>query len=54
MLFRSGKPGAKNAALLAAAILSLNDRELAKRLDAFRARLTADVPETPFDGDHGA
>jgi 5-(carboxyamino)imidazole ribonucleotide mutase len=47
-----GKPGAKNAALLAAAILALSDKDLAKRLDAFRARLTADVPEAPFDGDH--
>jgi 5-(carboxyamino)imidazole ribonucleotide mutase len=48
-----GKPGAKNAGLLAAAILALGDRELAKRLDAFRARQTADVPEAPFDEDNG-
>lgn len=47
-----GKPGAINAALLAAAILALNDKELAKRLDAFRARQTADVPEAPVDEDH--
>jgi 5-(carboxyamino)imidazole ribonucleotide mutase len=47
-----GKPGAINAALLAAAILALNDRELAKRLDAYRARQTADVPEAPVDEDH--
>jgi 5-(carboxyamino)imidazole ribonucleotide mutase len=47
-----GKPGAKNAALLAAAILALSDKELAKRLDGFRARQTADVPEAPFDEDH--
>ena len=38
-----GKAGAKNAALLAAAILSLSDPVLAKRLDAFRARQTDDV-----------
>jgi 5-(carboxyamino)imidazole ribonucleotide mutase len=49
--FAIGKPGAKNAALLAAAILALGDGELAKRLDALRARQTADVPETPFDAD---
>ena len=47
-----GKPGAKNAALLAAAILALGDKELAKRLDGFRARQTADVPEAPFDEDN--
>ncbi len=33
-----GEAGAKNAALLAAAVLALEDRALAKRLDAFRAR----------------
>ena len=35
--------GAKDAALVAASILSLQDRELAARLEAFRARQTADV-----------
>ena len=35
--------GAKNAALIAASIISLQDRELAARLEAFRARQTADV-----------
>ncbi len=35
--------GAKNAALIAASILSLQDDTLAERLDAFRARQTADV-----------
>ena len=36
--------GAKNAALIAASILSLcRTRELAARLEAFRARQTADV-----------
>lgn len=35
--------GAKNAALIAASILSLQDRELAARLESFRARQTADV-----------
>jgi 5-(carboxyamino)imidazole ribonucleotide mutase len=42
-----GKPGAINAALLAASILALSD--LAKRLDAYRARQTADVPEAPVE-----
>ena len=44
-----GKPGAMNAALLAAAILALSDKELAKRLEAYRARQTAAVPEAPVD-----
>ena len=47
-----GKPGAINAALLAAAILAISDKDLAKRLDAYRARQTADVPEAPVDEDH--
>lgn len=45
-----GKPGAINAALLAASILALNDKALAKRLEAWRARQTAAVAETPKDG----
>ncbi len=40
-----GEPGAANAALLAAAILALNDDELAARLDAFRAAQTEAVAE---------
>ena len=46
-----GKAGATNAALLAAAILSIGDKDLAKRLEAYRARQTADVPEAPVDED---
>ena len=42
-----GKPGAINAALLAAAILALEDDELAARLDDFRATQTASVALTP-------
>jgi 5-(carboxyamino)imidazole ribonucleotide mutase len=42
-----GRAGAANAALLAAAILALNDSALAARLEAFRAEQTAAVPETP-------
>ncbi len=35
--------GAKNAALIAISILSLQDKALAERYDAFRAKQTADV-----------
>jgi 5-(carboxyamino)imidazole ribonucleotide mutase len=42
-----GKPGAINAALLAAAILALSDDALAARLDAYRAAQTAAVAERP-------
>ena len=42
-----GKPGAINAALLAAAILALEDEKLAARLDAWRAIQTAAVAERP-------
>lgn len=44
-----GAPGAKNAALLAAAILATNDAALADRLDALRAQQSASVEETPRD-----
>ena len=46
-----GKAGATNAALLAVAVLALNDSALAERLDAFRARQTASVAERPVDAD---
>jgi 5-(carboxyamino)imidazole ribonucleotide mutase len=42
-----GKPGAINAALLAASILALDDAGLAGRLDAFRAQQTAKVLANP-------
>ena len=42
-----GKAGAGNAALLAAAVLALNDEAVAEALDTFRARQTAAVPESP-------
>lgn len=42
-----GQAGAKNAALLAVAILSLSDTSLAQRLDDFRQRQTASVALTP-------
>jgi 5-(carboxyamino)imidazole ribonucleotide mutase len=42
-----GKAGAINAALLATAVLALNQPELAARLDAWRAQQTNDVAERP-------
>jgi 5-(carboxyamino)imidazole ribonucleotide mutase len=42
-----GKPGATNAALLAAAMLATSDDALAGRLEAYRAAQTASVAETP-------
>ncbi|HTN95993.1 MAG TPA: 5-(carboxyamino)imidazole ribonucleotide mutase [Nordella sp.] len=45
-----GKAGAVNAALLAAAILALNDKALGTRLETWRAKQTAAVAEAPRDG----
>jgi 5-(carboxyamino)imidazole ribonucleotide mutase len=42
-----GKPGAINAALLAAAILAVSDDALAARLDTWRQQQTDGVAETP-------
>jgi 5-(carboxyamino)imidazole ribonucleotide mutase len=42
-----GEAGAVNAALLAAAVLALEDRPLAKRLDAWRAKQTRSVKLRP-------
>ncbi len=42
-----GEAGAINAALLAAAVLALNDAPLARRLDAWRARQTRAVAAQP-------
>lgn len=44
-----GAAGAANAGLLAAGILALNDPALASRLDAWRAALSASIPEAPQD-----
>ncbi|RVD60851.1 5-(carboxyamino)imidazole ribonucleotide mutase [Mesorhizobium sp. M2D.F.Ca.ET.185.01.1.1] len=44
-----GKAGAANAALLAAAVLALNDDRLAARLDAWRSAQTAKVATEPTD-----
>jgi 5-(carboxyamino)imidazole ribonucleotide mutase len=45
-----GTAGAVNAALLAAAILAIEDQGLARRLAAWRAAQTAAVPELPENG----
>jgi len=44
-----GAAGAANAGLLAAAILANGDAALAMRLDAWRAALSASIPEEPQD-----
>ena len=41
--------GAANAALMAASILALADPALAARLDAWRAALSASIPDAPKD-----
>jgi 5-(carboxyamino)imidazole ribonucleotide mutase len=45
-----GEAGAVNAGLMAAAILATSDAALAERLEAWRAALSASVPEVPQDG----
>ncbi|MGZ0190203.1 MAG: 5-(carboxyamino)imidazole ribonucleotide mutase [Alphaproteobacteria bacterium] len=47
--FAIGEAGAANAALFAAAILALEDKDLGTRLEAWRAQQTADVPDAPED-----
>jgi 5-(carboxyamino)imidazole ribonucleotide mutase len=44
-----GDAGAKNAALLAAAVLALNDQGLAERLDALRLAQTTAVAQAPVE-----
>lgn len=44
-----GAAGAANAGLMAAAILALQDPALAKRLDDWRAALSASIPDEPTD-----
>ena len=46
-----GRPGAINAGLLAASILSLEDPGLAERLAAWRARQTDAVAESPSESE---
>ncbi|MCV3270594.1 5-(carboxyamino)imidazole ribonucleotide mutase [Roseobacter sinensis] len=44
-----GSAGAANAGLMAAGILALQDADLATRLEAWRAALSASIPEEPSD-----
>ena len=44
-----GAAGAANAGLMAAGILANGDAALAQRLDAWRAALSASIPEVPSD-----
>jgi len=44
-----GAAGAANAGLMAAAILANDDAALAQRLDAWRAALSASIPDEPSD-----
>jgi len=44
-----GAGGAKNGGLMAAGILALQDADLAARLDAWRADLSASIPDEPTD-----
>ena len=45
-----GKPGAVNAALLAAAVLALSDPKVAEKLDSWRAAQTDSVTSVPVRG----
>jgi 5-(carboxyamino)imidazole ribonucleotide mutase len=47
--FAIGEPGARNAALHAAAILALSDPGIAERLAVWRRRQSDAVPEKPAD-----
>ena len=46
-----GKAGAINAALLAASVLAIHNKDLASRLDAWRAAQSDCVAEIPVDDD---
>ena len=49
-----GKPRAKNAGLLAAAVIALMDDDVAAALDDFRAKQTASVADVPTDDPKGS
>ncbi len=44
-----GKAGAKNAGLMAAAVMALGDEKIAKNLDQWRAANSASIAEKPMD-----
>ena len=46
--FAIGRPGAKNAALFAAAILARSDSSVREKLVKFREAQAAAVPERPY------
>ena len=46
--FAIGRPGAKNAALFAAAILARSDSSVREKLVKFREAQAAEVPERPY------
>ena len=46
--FAIGKAGAKNAGLFAGQILAGRDARVRRKLEAYRKKQTAAVPETPF------
>lgn len=50
--FAIGKAGATNAALFAVAMLANRDRDIAAKLDAWRAAQTAAVPFSPKTSNH--
>jgi 5-(carboxyamino)imidazole ribonucleotide mutase len=49
-----GRAGAVNAALLAAAVLALEDKKIARALDRYRAAQTAAIGKAPVDGAKGS
>jgi len=49
-----GDAGAKNAGLLAAAIIAVADDEVRQALDQFRARQAKNVPSSPEPGGDSA
>lgn len=42
-----GRAGAVNAAILAASVIALSDKTIATKLEKYRAKITADVKESP-------
>lgn len=42
-----GKAGATNAAILAASVIALSDKAVESKLEKYRAKITADVSESP-------
>ncbi|MBJ31331.1 MAG: 5-(carboxyamino)imidazole ribonucleotide mutase, partial [Acidimicrobiaceae bacterium] len=44
-----GRAGAINAALLAAAVIALNDDSVRANLDSWRAKQTSEISDSPSD-----